>query len=325
MSTNSHRILVSGATGFVAGQLIPRLLGLGHEVRAMARQPKQLAARSWSRKVEVVAGDVLAPQTLRQVMHGVDTAYYLIHGMTGGRGYAQRDLVAARNFAQAAADAGVQHIIYLGALADPDQALGSHLRSRIDTGAALRQGPVAVTEFRVGVIAGPGSISFQMIRRVTEVLPFIPANRWLQHKTQPIAAQNVVDYLVAALDNPGGRGRIFEIGGPEVTTYAELLQRYARVAGLKRRVVLIPGLPVWLMALGIALLTPVPQSVARAIVGGLSCDSRVTHGDALRTFSEVKLIDFSSAARDAVAKTRREDGSRRLASGLGWFGVPAVR
>jgi len=320
MSADPPLILVTGATGFIASQLIPRLLGRGHRVRALARRPRPIESLPWSKAVEIVTGDVLTAASLRPALQGVHTAYYLIHGMSSGRGYAERDLLAARNFAQAAADAGVRHIIYLGALADPEQVLASHLRSRIDTGAMLRLGAVPVTEFRVGVIAGAGSTSFQMIRRVTERLPIVAANPWLRHKTQPIAAQNAVDYLIAALEKRPDRNRVFEIGGPEVTTYADLMLRYAGVRGLKRRVVLIPGLPVWLMALGIALLTPVAPCVARAVVGGLSSDSIVTHGDALRAFPEVRLVDFASAAREALAQTRPAAGrnsSRPVSSP--WF------
>jgi uncharacterized protein YbjT (DUF2867 family) len=273
----------------------------------------------------VVAGDLLAPQTLRPALRGVHTAYYLVHSMASGRGYAQRDLVAAESFAQAAAAEGVQHIVYLGALADPGQELASHLRSRIDTGAMLRRGRVPVTEFRVGVIVGAGSVSFQMIRRVAELLPLIPGNRWLLHKTQPLAAQNAVDYLVAALQDDHVRGRVFEIGGPEVTTYADLIERYARVRGLHRRVVLVPGLPARLMALGIGLLTPVPQSVARAVVGGLASDSRVVHDDALRAFPGVRLVDFASAAREAVGAARRASGKPEPAIRFGWARAPGLR
>lgn len=293
-------ILVTGATGFMAGQLIPRLLERGHQVRALARDPRRLDGKAWAGATDIVHGDVLRPETLPRALQGVHTAYYLIHSMACGDSYASCDLAGARNFAQAAADAGVRHIVYLGGLANPDEQIGPYMRSRAETGAALRHGSVPVTEFRASVIAGPGSTSFEMIRRVTELFPVIPGPTWMRHRAQPIAAGNVVDYLLGALENTEAQGQVFEIGGPEVLTYDELMLRYARVRGLKRRTVLIPGLPVWLMALGFRLLTPVPQATAAALVGELRIDSVVVHGAALRAFPEVKLIDFASAARASL-------------------------
>ena len=159
-----------------------------------------------------------------------------------------------------------------------------------------------VTEFRASVIAGPGSTSFEMIRRITDLLPVIPGPYWMRHKAQPIAAENVVDYLLAALEKPDANERVFEIGGPDVMTYDELMLHYARVRGLKRRVVLIPGLPVWLLALGFRLLTPVPQATAAALVGELRIDSIVSRTDALQAFPEVRLTDFDSAARASLSQ-----------------------
>ena len=293
-------ILVTGATGYIASQLIPRLLERGHQVRALARDPRRLDGRAWSSLVELVPGDVMDAATLPAVLSGVHTAYYLIHNMSSGRGYTERELVGARNFAYAAAEAGVQHIIYLGGLADPEQHIAPHMRSRIETGATLRQGQVPVTEFRAGVIAGSGSISFEMIRFMTELFPIIPGPAWLKNKSQPIAVQNIVDYLLAALDNRGGHGQVFEIGGTEVTTYADLMLRFARVRGHKRSLMLLSGIPVWFMAFGIGLTTPVPRPIAHALVGGLSSDSVVLHNNARRVFPEVQLIDFDTAAQEAL-------------------------
>lgn len=300
---NSSLILVTGATGYIASRLIPRLLDSGYRVRCLARDPRRLHARSWFRSVEVVQGDVTIPSTLRAALEGVYTAYYLIHNMTYGHGYTSLELNSARAFASAAAEAGVEHIIYLGGLADPEQHIAPHMRSRIETGRVLREGTVPVTEFRAGVITGSGSISFEMIRFMTELFPIVPGPLWMRNKTQPIALLNVIDYLVAALTNPNGRRAVFEIGGPDITTYGELMLRYARIRGLKRNMLLIPGIPVWFMAFGVGLMTPVPYLIAHALVGGLSADSVVKHPDALKVFPEVKLIDFDSATKDALEKT----------------------
>jgi uncharacterized protein YbjT (DUF2867 family) len=296
----SRLILVTGATGYIAGRLIPRLLDAGHRVRALARRPHQLDGRGWSSLVDIVPGDVMDAPSLASVLMGVDTAYYLIHNMSSGRGYPERELDGARNFASAAADAGVRHIIYLGGLADPEQQIAPHMRSRIETGATLRQGRVPVTEFRAGVIAGSGSTSFEMIRFMTELCPIIPGPIWLRNKSQPIAVQNVVDYLVAALENHNGYGQIFEIGSPEVTSYGDLMLRYARLRGHKRRLVLLPHIPIGFMAFGISLVTPVPKPIAYALVGGLSSDSLVLRDHARRVFPEVNLIDFDSAVAEAL-------------------------
>ena len=293
-------ILVTGATGYIASRLIPRLLERGHRARILAREPRRLDGRGWSASTEIFAGDVTSPSTLRPALEGVHTAYYLIHNMSSGRGYTERELTGARNFTQAAAEAGVKHIIYLGGLANPEQRLPPHMRSRIETGKVLREGKVPVTEFRAGVIVGSGSISFEMIRFMTELFPVIPGPRWLKNKSQPIAVQNVIDYLLAALDNWDGHGQIFEIGGPEITTYADLMLRYARLRGHQRRMLLLPYIPVWFMALGIDLVTPVPRPIAHALVGGLGADSVVLRDDALRVFPEVKLLNFDAAAREAL-------------------------
>jgi uncharacterized protein YbjT (DUF2867 family) len=295
-------ILVTGATGYIAGRLIPRLLEANYRVRALAREPGRLQFRSWSRRVEVVPGDVMRPASLASALAGVDTAYYLVHNMSSGHGYTERELEGARNFAQAAEGAGVGHIVYLGGLADPEQDIAPHMRSRIETGQTLRQGRVPVTEFRAGVIAGSGSISFEMIRFTTEAFPIVPGPTWLNNKSQPIAVQNVIDYLLAALVNPNGRGGIFEIGGPGIFYYKDLMLKYARARGLRRRMILLPYVPLWLMALGVGWMTPVPRPIAHALIHGLSADSVVKHPEALQVFPEVKLVSFDEATQTALAR-----------------------
>lgn len=296
-------ILVTGASGYIASRLIPRLLDAGYRVRCLARDPRRLSGRSWFRHVEVIQGDVTTPSTLPAALEGVHTAYYLIHNMTYGHGYTSLELDSARAFAAAAEQAGVEHIIYLGGLADPEQHIAPHMRSRIETGYVLREGNVPVTEFRAGVITGSGSISFEMIRFMTELFPVVPGPSWMKNKSQPIAIQNVIDYLLAALTNPNGRGGVFEIGSSDITTYGDLMLRYARARGLNRRMLLIPGIPVWFMAFGVGLMTPVPYPIAYALIGGLSTDSVVKHPEALSVFPEVKLIDFDTATKNALEKT----------------------
>ena len=296
-------ILVTGSTGYIASRLIPRLLEAGYRVRCLAREPLRLKGRSWFPDVEVIQGDVMTPSTVRAAMEGVHTAYYLIHNMTYGRGYTILELEAARTFASVAQEAGVEHIIYLGGLADPEQHIAPHMRSRIETGRVLREGKVPVTEFRAGVITGSGSISFEMIRFMTELFPIVPGPLWMKNKSQPIAIQNVIDYLIAALTNPNGRGGVFEVGGPDIASYGDLMLGYARIRGLKRKMLLLPGIPLSFMAFGVDLMTPVPYPIAYALIDGLSTDSMVKHPEALAVFPEVKLIDFDTATRDALAKT----------------------
>ena len=296
-------ILVTGSTGYIASRLIPRLLDSGYRVRCLARNPLRLKGRSWFRDVEVIQGDVTIPSTLHAVLEDVHTAYYLIHNMTHGHGYTALELECARAFACAAEAAGIQHIIYLGGLADPEQHIAPHMRSRIETGRVLREGKVPVTEFRAGVIAGSGSISFEMIRFMTELFPIVPGPLWMKNRSQPIAIQNVIDYLFAALTNPNGRGGVFEIGGPDIAKYGDLMLRYARIRGLKRSMFLLPGIPLWFMAFSVGRMTPVPYPIAYALIGGLSTDSVVKHPEALKIFPEVKLIDFDTATKDALEKT----------------------
>lgn len=298
----TKHILVTGASGYIASRLIPRLLERGYRVRALVRRPQVLRARRWFDQVEIVQGDVLNPASLVPALKDIHTAYYLIHSMSLGRGYTEREREGALNFARATGQAGVQHVIYLGGLADHRQGISPHLSSRIETGASLRQGGVPVTEFRAGIIAGSGSISFEMIRFMTEFFPIIPAPVWLKNKSQPIEVQNVMDYLLAALENWDGRGHVYEIGGPDSTNYLELMLKYAQARGHTRDFILFPYVPVWFMAFGIHLMTPVPYPIAYALMGGLSDDSVVQNDDARRAFPKVQLIDFESATREALAR-----------------------
>ena len=295
------RTLVTGATGYIGGRLVPRLLAAGCQVRCLARDPARLLGRPWAGQVEVVAGDCLQANTLSAAMSGVDVAFYLVHSMAAGHDYEQRDLLAARNFARAAKAAVVKRILYLGGLGDPETALSEHLRSRQNTGEALRESGVPVTEFRAAVIVGSGSLSFEIIRYLTERLPVMICPRWLYTRAQPIAIRNVLDYLVAALDVPESTGRVVEIGGADVLTYGDMLRGYARARGLKRWLVPVPVLTPRLSSYWVHLVTPVPAAISQPLIQGLRNDVVMRDDSARRLFPRIQSMNYDTAVRLALA------------------------
>ncbi len=302
---------MTGATGYIASRLIPLLLEKGYRVRCLARNPERLRARGWYEQVEVIAGDVTRPATLPAVMQGVRAAYYLIHSMSAGHGYDRLDLESARNFGQAAKAAGVEHIIYVGGLADPeDPNLALHLKSRIESGAALAEAGVPVTEFRAGVIVGPGSVSFEMIRFIAEQFPLMVGPRWLSHRSQPIATPDILAYLVAALETPACRGQVIELGCETARAYIEVMTEYAQIRGLKRLPLLLPLIPPALMAFFIDKLTPVAYSYALPLVEGLQNDSLVRERTPLGLFPDIKPLDYAQAIRRALADTHPDTVER---------------
>ncbi len=300
-------VLVTGATGYVGGRLVPRLLAAGHRVRCLVRDAARLQGRAWLPQVEVATGDVLQEATLAGAMQGVDAVYYLMHSLGAGGDFSHLDLVAARNCAAAAKAAGVQRILYLGGLGDPQAALSPHLRSRQETGDALREAGVPVTEFRAAVIVGSGSLSFEMIRYLTERLPVMICPRWVFTRVQPIAIRNVLDYLVAALDCPESAGRVLEIGGADVLTYAEMMTGYARARGLKRRLLSVPVLTPRLSSYWVHLITPIPATIARPLIKGLGNEVVVRDDTARRLFPAIELFDYATAVRLALGKLEAHD------------------
>jgi uncharacterized protein YbjT (DUF2867 family) len=301
-SVNPKHVLVTGATGYVGGRLVPRLLAAGHRVRCLARDPGRLDGRPWRNDVEVVQGDLLDAASIGRAMEGIDAVYYLVHSLAAGTAFEERDLHAARNCAAAARAAGVGRIIYLGGLGNPDAALSPHLESRQRTGQALREGGVPVTEFRAAVIVGSGSLSFEMIRCLAERLPVMICPRWVTTRVQPIAIRNVLDYLVAALDTEESAGRVVEIGGADVLTYQDMIKKYARARGLRRALVRIPFLTPRLSSYWVHLVTPIPTAIAGALIQGLVNEVVVRDNEAARLFPGVKPMDYASALRLALAK-----------------------
>ena len=247
------------------------------------------------------------PASLTEALAGVTAAYYLIHSMSGNKEFSQRDITAAQNFSQAAATADVKRIIYLGGLGDPDSALSEHLRSRQETGAALRQFGVPVTEFRAGMIVGSGSLSFEMVRNLTERLPIMIAPRWVYSRTQPIAIRDVLNYLISTLDVPESAGQTIEIGGADVMRNADMMQAYARIRGLRRFIIPVPVLTPHLSSYWVHWTTPVPASVARPLIAGLRNELLVRDESARTLFPDIEPLDFATAVRLALAHVENGD------------------
>jgi uncharacterized protein YbjT (DUF2867 family) len=299
-------ILVTGVTGYIGKLLIPRLLEKGYRVRCLVRNLSKLPPHPWLKQVEIVQGDVTRPESLPEALQGVIVAYYLIHSMTSGNGYARRDILAAQNFAHAAEAAGVEQIIYLGGLADPEVDIARHMRSRIETGEALRTTRVPVTEFRAGLVIGPGSISFEMIRFLTEHLPLLIAPHGVKNRNQPVATQDVLAYLLSALDTPACRGKVIEIAGPEIHTYAEIMLTYARLRGLKRWFITLPFIPLGFMAFWVGKLTPVPASIGKPLIDGMRSDSILRNDTAQNIFPHIQPIGYIQAVQHSLEQLKPE-------------------
>lgn len=325
------RIAVTGATGYIGGRLIPLLISEGHDVVCLARTPEKLADRPWFETVEIRRADVLDVDGLSSALAGCELAYYLVHSMGSGGGFVETDHIAAINFATESAEAGVTRIIYLGGLGT-DEDLSRHLSSRHEVGKALASNDVPVTEFRAAVIIGSGSVSFEMLRSLTQVLPAMTTPKWVRTLCQPIAIRDVLTYLVAAIkeDSPGHT--IYEIGGPDVLTYEEMMQAYAKAAGLPKRLIIpVPVLSPGLSSLWIGLVTPLPINIARPLVDSLEHEV-VVHDLAATERFGLDLIGFRQSVELAVdvadglrAPTRWSDAeatspARPMASDPAWSG-----
>lgn len=295
-------VLLTGATGYVGGRLAPRLLESGHTVRCLARDPNRLQGRAWRDRVEVVQGDALRPETLAGAFEGVHTAYFLVHTMQGGHGFHERDLACARNFARAAKEAGVQRIVYLGALGRSDDAsLSTHLRSRQQVADELRAHGPHLIEFRAGVIVGSGSLSFELIRDLTERLPVMICPRWVYTRAQPIAIRDVLSYLVAAIDVEAG-SHVVEIGGAQRLSYGDMMKGYARARGLKRLMIPVPVLTPRLSSYWVHFVTPVPASIARPLIEGLRNEVVADTSEARRLFPHVEPMTYDEALQRALRR-----------------------
>ncbi len=293
-----QRALVFGASGYIGTHLVPALQEAGWRVRAAARNVRSLDARRW-KGVETVGADALHPQSLHAALDGVDVAFYLVHSMAAGRRFAHIEADAARNFAAASASAGIRRTVYLGGL-KPAAPASQHLDSRAATGDALRAGATPVTELRAGMIVGPGSAAFEVIRDIVNHAPIVFSLRAARSLSTPIGLSNLLAYLVAVANHPDAAGQVYDVGGPEDLSYDDLMRQYAAVVGRPCRLVRLPFVTPRIAALGLGLVSSVPTQIAGALIEGLEHDV-IARDEPIRRIVRPELLDFRASVRAALA------------------------
>ena len=301
------RVLVTGATGYIGGRLVRELLEHGYLVRVLVRDARRIADYPWADKVDVYEGDAFHPSDLPGALEDVDVAYYLLHALMLKDDFAAKERELAENFGKAAKAAGVSRIIYLGGMSTTEDALSQHLKARVETGEILLASGVPTIELRAGVVIGSGSASFEMLRHLTERLPFMVTPKWLLNRIQPIAIRDVFRYLVGSATAPASINRSFDIGGPEVFTYLEMMQKYAEVAGLRRRIIIpLPVLTPKLASGWVGLVTPVPVTLAKRLVESLKHDVVARNSDIRQIVPDPPggLTSFSDAVRLALTRIK---------------------
>ncbi|HEY5021917.1 MAG TPA: SDR family oxidoreductase [Gemmatimonadaceae bacterium] len=307
-------ILLTGASGYVGGRLLKLLEHDGHRLRCLARRPDTLRPKIAS-STEVVCGDVLDRASLDSALQSVNVAYYLVHSMGSSGSFEEADREAALNFGHAASRAGVERIIYLGGLGSDDAALSPHLRSRQEVGRLLRESGVPVLEFRASIVIGAGSLSFEMIRSLVERLPLMITPKWVNVPAQPIAIEDLLEYLVSALQLPVSRYRVYEIGGADKVSYGDIMRVYARQRGLRRRMIPVPFLTPFLSSLWLGLVTPLYARIGRKLIESIVHPTVVVDQAALTVFS-VRPVGIETAVRRAFASEENEFATTRWSDAL---------
>lgn len=308
---SAPRALVIGATGYIGGRLVPRLLEAGYEVRVLARDASRVAALPWGSRVETVEGDAADASAVARAVRDVSVLYYLVHSMAAGKGFADADLRAAQVVSRAAAEAGVSRLVYLGGLHPDGVELSPHLKSRVEVGQTFLESGVPTLVLQAGVVIGSGSASFEMVRHLTEVLPYMPAPKWVRNRIQPIAVRDVLHYLLGAARVPAGVNRAVDIGGPDVLRYGQMMNGYAVEAGLRQRpIAALPVLTPRLASLWVNLVTPIPAAIARPLVESLqnecvmkdhAIDDLVPRpGDGLTGYREAVRLALGRVEEDSV-------------------------
>ncbi len=313
-------VLLTGATGYVGGRLLPMLEEAGYSIRCMTRRPEALSD-DVCQTTEVVKGDVLDAESLVEAMQGVDTAFYFVHSMGSTSDFEAEDRRAAENFTTAAKQAGVRRMIYLGGLGSRDKELSKHLRSRQETGDVLRSSGVQVVELRASIVIGSGSLSFEMIRALVERLPVMICPKWVRVLAQPIAIEDVLAYLLEAIELPETDSKIYEIGGPDQVSYGQIMQEYARQRGLRRLMIPVPLLTPYLSSLWLGLVTPLYARIGRKLVESLKNPTLVSSNLAGTAFS-VQPRSLTEAIARALVNEDREFAATRWSDALSASGRP---
>ncbi len=305
-AATGKKVLVTGATGYIGGRLVPRLLEAGYGVRVFVRNPLKLTDVPWISEVEIATGDLSDPRAVAEAVDGIDVLYYLVHSMGAKGEFERTELAGATTVAMAAKPAGVSRIVYLGGL-HPAGELSPHLRSRAEVGRILLDSGVPTAALQAGVVIGSGSTSFEMVRHLTDVLPYMPAPQWVRNFIQPIAIRDVLYYLVACAELPKDVNRTFDIGGPDVLRYGQMMNGYALEAGLKQRpIASLPVLTPWLASQWVNLVTPIPRVLAVPIIASLQYDC-VVHDHDIEKFipdPEGGLTPYRRSVRLALERMR---------------------
>lgn len=309
----SGKILITGATGFVGGRLLHNLAAQGIKVRCIVRSPDKLKKEfSQSEEVDVVAGDLLKPETYESGLDGIEVAYYLVHSMGGrtigeNKVFVQRDRDAAENFVRAADRAGVARIIYLGGLGETGENLSKHLASRQEVGEILSSGRAQTTELRAPNIMGAGGAPFEMLRYLVERLPVMVCPRWIETRCQPIDIQDMIAYLLGCLREPATAGLSLDVGGPDIVTYRQMMEIYTRVRGIKRLVITVPVLTPRLSTYWVNLVTPVPSGIVNPLVEGLR-NEVICRNNRIRELIPIKLTSLEQSICNALAEVEKGPG-----------------
>ncbi len=318
----SGTVLLTGASGYVGGRLLRRLCAHSLPVRCLTRRPEFLSGQV-SQGVEVFRGDVLDRESLAAAFAGTESAYYFVHSMGSADDFAEADRRAARNFAEAARDAGVRRIIYLGGLGDEQERLSPHLRSRQEVGRLLASTGVQVIEFRASIVLGSGSLSFEMIRALVEKLPVMITPRWVEIRAQPIAIEDLLDYLIAALELSRNESRVYEIGGADQVSYGELMREYARQRGLRRLLIRVPLLTPRLSSLWLGLVTPLYSRIGRKLIDSIRHPTLVKDPSAVADF-DIRPVGYRTAITAALRNEDREFAETRWSDAVSSSGTPAT-